>query len=372
MARALLALVLAVGRLLAAALLLAGALSTAAPLAAQAHASQPLHGRQSAHDRQQTQDAAARRAAAPTGSGAISTGPSPAVVALIDECIARLDSALDVGYPRIAARCPELTPALNDSPWAAWLPADWKGPDNRLSAGSLAELSTLIARESAFSTMRRLPPRTTRIAEVYAGIARSEGGSVGWWRRFKDWLRGVFSAPPRAGESWLRRLLSEVDLSTRTSELIAWGAFALVVALAAAVVISELRAAGLLAAGAASVRTQARPPNSRTAPTLEAIAHAAAEEQPALLLELIAATLTEQQRLPMSRALTVRELGWRAQLPQESSRSQLLELIGVCERVRFSGQAVGSAMLDFALRGGRRLLETLDGPPPRQRAMEVH
>ena len=45
----------------------------------------------------------------------------------LDACIGRLDQQLDVGYERIAARCPELAPALAQSPWAPWLP----GPRRR-------------------------------------------------------------------------------------------------------------------------------------------------------------------------------------------------------------------------------------------------
>ena len=42
----------------------------------------------------------------------------------IDDCVARLDTELDVGYARIAARCPDLTAALAESSFAPWLPAD--------------------------------------------------------------------------------------------------------------------------------------------------------------------------------------------------------------------------------------------------------
>ena len=285
------------------------------------------------------------------------------LLGLIDDCAARLDSALDVGYARIAARCPELTPALIQSPWAGWLPADWKQPDNQLSSAGLEELRTLIARESARDAARRPAPRTMRIGAVLAAVARSDDGTAGWWQRFKGWLRRIFAPQPRAGSEWLRRLLAELNLSQQATESIGWGAFALVMALALAIVISELKAAGLLdrrAAGAADAAPQSR---VRGAGSLKAIERAAPEEQPALLLELIASTLIEQQRLPPARALTARELGRRADLPQECGRGQLAELVAVCERVRFSDEAVGSVILTSAMRSGRRLLATLDGSP---------
>jgi len=50
--------------------------------------------------------------------------PARDALQAIDDCVPRLDSELDVGYARVAARCPELTPALGESSFAAWRPAD--------------------------------------------------------------------------------------------------------------------------------------------------------------------------------------------------------------------------------------------------------
>src|ERR1700754_1566915 len=67
----------------------------------------------------------------------------------IDACVARLDPQLDIGYDRIAARCPDLMRQLETGAWAPWLPRGWKEPGNDLSAGSLKEFRELVARESA-------------------------------------------------------------------------------------------------------------------------------------------------------------------------------------------------------------------------------
>jgi hypothetical protein len=202
-----------------------------------------------------------------------------------------------------------------------------------------------------------------RVGAVLAAVARSDDVGTGWWQRFKDLLRRIFTPQSRARNDWTRRLLAELNLSRGATELIAWGGFALVVALALAIVIGELRVAGLLGGGASRMRGRAPPSGARAAGSLEAIGRAAPEEQPALLLELIATRLIEQQRLPPARALTGRELGRRARLPQESGRGLLAELVAVCERVRFSGEHVGSAMLASAMHSGRRLLATLDPAP---------
>jgi hypothetical protein len=302
-------------------------------------------------------------APAPAPMASTAFAPAHDVLAVIDECAARLDSTLDVGYGRIAERCPGLAPTLSKSPWAAWLPIDWKQPDNQLSSAGLGMLRTLIARESVRHAQRRSTPRTTGVGAVLAAVSRSDDVSAGWWQRFKDLLRRIFTPQPRAGNDWVRRLLAEVNLSGKAIELIGWSGLALVVALALAIVVGELRIAGFLGGGASRVRRRVPPSGARAAGSLGEIERAAPEEQPALLLELIATRLIEQQRLPPARALTARELSRRARLPQESGRGQLAELVAVSEQVRFSGEHVGGAILASAIRSGRLLLVTLDPMP---------
>lgn len=285
----------------------------------------------------------------------------------IDECVARLDSELDVGYARIAARCPELTATLGASAFAPWLPADWKRPDNELSAAGLSELRAQLAREGTPRAEERSAPRTERVRPVLATLARSEQDTGrSWWRRLKDWLRGLITtAPPEGEQGWLRRWWQELKLSTSTAELLSWTALAAVVALAAGIIINELRIAGLLRGGPERLRPRPadRPASNATA-LLADIGRAAPEEQPALLLELIAARLADQQRLPPARALTARELARAARLPAESARAPLAELVAVCERVRFSAERVTAASLTAAVRSGSLLLAMLESAPP--------
>ena len=287
-----------------------------------------------------------------------------AALEAIDDCVARLDTELDVGYARIAARCPDLTAALGASSFAPWLPADWKRPDNQLSAAGLSELRAQLVRESGGGDNRRPAPRSERVASVLASVTHGDAASIGWWQRFKDWLRRILTTRAQTDSGWLRRWLAGIELSRSATRLITWASFAIVVALAAGIVTNELRIAGVLRGRRA--RSQARSADvSRggSAAALEEIERAAPEQQPALLLELIAARLAALRRLPPARALTARELERQARLPEESGRARLAELVTVCERVRFSGAAVSSASLTAAVRGGRALLAALATAP---------
>jgi len=295
-----------------------------------------------------------------------------AALEAIDDCLARLDTELDVGYARIAARCPDLTAALGASSFAPWLPADWKRPDNQLSAAGLSELRAQLVRESGGGDNRRPAPRSERVASVLASVTHGDAASIGWWQRFKDWLRRILTTRAPTDSGWLRRWLAGIELSRSATRLITWASFAIVVALAAGIVTNELRIAGVLRGRRA--RSQARSADvSRggSAAALEEIERAAPEQQPALLLELITARLAALRRLPPARALTARELERQARLPEESGRARLAELVTVCERVRFSGAAVSSASLTAAVRGGRALLAALATAPLAAHAPEV-
>ena len=283
----------------------------------------------------------------------------------IDTCLAQLERGLDVGYRRISARCPDLATTLSASPWAASLPRNWNKPDNRLSAAGLEELRTLIARESA----RSAPApelHVTRVAGVLAALSAPQQERRGWWTRFKDWLRELLARRPEQSEAgWLRQWLGELKLSDALIDAVSLGALALVMLLAGAIIVNELRIAGLLKARHGARPESAQAASSEEALTLRDIDRAAPSQRPRLLLELIAARLGRQERLPPARSLTVHELTRAARLPQETDRARLHELAAASESVRFAAREVGPEALASALACGRELLASLDAPPAR-------
>jgi len=283
----------------------------------------------------------------------------PDALAVLADCAAHLDPGADVGYERIVARCPDLPQALEQSPWAPWLPADWKRPGNHLNALGLSELHDILLREStATSGTRVLHPE--RVHAVLERVMRPEREPDGWWARFKRWLRELLVSRPSEDDSWWRRLLGDAPIDRAMLRLITVLAIALLVVLAAAVVANELRIAGVLKRRPSLTR---RPGTGSTAgggPELGELDGAAPSAQPALLLGLIAARLVAQDRLPPARAFTVHELTQRARLAGEAERVRLAELAAVSERVRYGAGEVGAPGLAAALRAGRELLAALD------------
>jgi len=175
------------------------------------------------------------------------TAAAQDALSTIDSCTARLNTDIDIGYERIAARCPELVRRLDDSGWSAWLPRDWKRPGNDLSAGSLRELRILVARELATQATARTP-RVEQLRGVLAGLDYRGHDGSGWWARTKAWLRDVFERREETvADGWLTRLVAQIGLSQALIELVSYAAVALVVLLAGLVVLNELRSSGVFA-----------------------------------------------------------------------------------------------------------------------------
>jgi hypothetical protein len=282
-------------------------------------------------------------------------------VAAIDACLSQMDAGLDVGYQRIAARCPDLTPSLLASPWGSWLPRDWSQPHNQLTAAGLIELRALLLRESA-RTAPRGELRTATVSGVLQALRFAEQPRTGW-ERFKSWLRELFARPQAAEDNWLQRLLVRLNLPPTLARWIIRVALAVVTILGLGIVVNELRLAGWLPPwrGGGGARASIAGGSAVGEPGLEDLERASLSQQPHLLLELVAARLTQLSRLPPARALTVRELSTAARLEAAGDRARLHELAATCERVRFSDTEVAPAMLAHALVQGRELLASLGG-----------
>ena len=301
------------------------------------------------------------------GASQLRAAPQAAAVAQIpniDSCVSRLDPQLDIGYDRIAARCPELVRQLEGGAWAAWLPRGWKEARNDLSAGSLREFRELVNRESGAGGLSA-GPDVRRLRTILTALAgsRSETG----WSRFKSWLRSVLERREQpTDESWLARMVSHVGVPQSVIRLVTYAALTAVVLLACIIIVNEARTAGLLGKRRGSAR------NRREIAAADATIMAWSDiersskpaERPRLLLELIVRRLSDRGLLPPAGALTVRELTRTARLPEAGDRSRLTALALAAERVRYSAREFESAGLDESISQGRELLDRLDASAP--------
>jgi hypothetical protein len=281
----------------------------------------------------------------------------------IDACTKRLDPAVDIGYDRIAARCPDLARALEQSGFEQWLPEGWKEARNNLSAGSLIELSSVVERELATRATSRTPNVET-LDQVLAGLGNQREAGAGVWSKFRRWVRNLMNeSDVNANEGWFDRMASRVGVSDAVVEVITYLSIGVLVVLALVVVLNELKAAGLIARWGKSddVDEAARgEAPARPLPTFGEIERAPLIERPRLLLELISAKLTALRRLPPAGAFTARELARSANLADPQDRERLTHVALVAERARYSAHGVPEDALESAYTQGQQLLKSVD------------
>lgn len=282
--------------------------------------------------------------------------------AAIDACTKRLDPAQDIGYDRVAARCPDLARVLERSEFEEWLPQGWNEARNNLSSGSLTELGALIERELSIQASSRTP-RVERLNEVLAGLGAQREEGTGAWARFKRWLRNLLERPEgMGGEGWFGRMVSRAGISDAIVELITYVALGAMVLLALVVVANELKAAGLLGRRNRDALAGKKPDDesSPRLPTFSEIEQAPLVERPRMLLQLIAGRLTALRRLPPASAFTVRELTRSADLGDEEDRKRLATVALAAERARYAADGVPAAALESAFAQGRELLQNIE------------
>jgi hypothetical protein len=330
---------------------LASLLFAAAVLSASALAQQPKPIEPQAQLASRT---ASARASADTAT--------QAAIKAIDACLPRLDPQIDIGYERIAARCPDLPRRLRQSTLGAWLPRSWQDPGNNLSAGSLAELRVLAVRELNADSAGTAPS-VERLRALLTEIGHAARERPTLWSRFKMWLRRVMAnreAQPDAG--WFTRAIGRVGLPQTVIELVTYAALAAVIGLAALILVNELRAAAGVWRG--RVRLKPRKPSDdvpqSASLTRESLEGAPPAEKVRVLFELITAWLMRTKLLPPARSLTHRELTRAAKLENAEDRRRLQELARLAESVRYRPGAASTQELHNAFDSGHVLLERLE------------
>jgi hypothetical protein len=283
----------------------------------------------------------------------------------VRQCIAHLDPTVDIGYDRIAARCPDLTRGLEQGTWSAWLPRGWKESGNDLSAGGLTELRELVRREDSATPQGRVPDvQQLRNSLATLGVG---AGSDGAWGRFKRWLRSILESRQQPEqEGWFSKMVSHAGFTQSVIDLIVYATLAVVVVLAAIIVGNELRSAGLLhRRGRVASLGKGTTGLHGESPEWGDVESAPLRERPRLLLGLVTRRLSERGFLPPPGGLTVRELTRLARLPESDDRGRLSELALSAEQVRYSDQVAPEETLRKPLARGKELLDRLDTSVPR-------
>jgi hypothetical protein len=270
----------------------------------------------------------------------------------VQRCVQRLRPLDDVGFARIAARCPDLASSLAASEFARWLPRGWDEPRNDLSAAGLLEMTQLLQQWPSLPQPAPVAtPAQLKAVSAELGMSGPQNNSL--WKRFRSWLRSLFErqtpdAPASQGfNDWLR----DHGFSDDLWSIVQWLALSVLGVLVGRILWVELRAGRQRRR-----RQQARLQDGPVAPgglvSLSEIGAAPLHRQPGLLLALLCELLLRARLLPRSTALTAREVALTAPLPEERDRAQLAELAAAAEPARYAAQTPPESVLRRAVAAG--------------------
>jgi hypothetical protein len=289
----------------------------------------------------------------------------------VDDCLARIEQRIadtddadagagDVSGPaRLGDVCPELAAAIGEGAWGAAL-IDVSAED--LTGNAFGELARLVAGYERPAEQAGQPLSAESLDAVLAALnLREPDAQPGLWERLRKWLGEQFGAQDGPRGKWIEDWLGKMSLPERFVRylLIALGT-ALVIT-TVAVVMNELRIAGVLAGGALRKYSPlaARGADDVPARDFGALARAPLARRPALLLLLVLDRLRERARLPLRDSLTHRELVAAAGSLSADQSDALRTVAGAAERATFGGWQPAEHEVDAVVARGRTLVASL-------------
>lgn len=190
---------------------------------------------------------------------------------------------------------------------------------------------------------------------------------LSWWQRFKDWLAQKLRGSDETDYRWLTEFLKSLDPPEWLADLILRASVAVILLLALAVVVNELRAADLASWLQRRSRTQRanRVPAATGAARLtwKDVTNLPPGQQPAALLRLVLQALIERGLLPDDQSLTNREmlalLGAAARTPA----APFAELAAAADAVLFGNRVMVAAQLAPLQQAAQAIVGTAGAGP---------
>jgi hypothetical protein len=276
---------------------------------------------------------------------------------LIDDCSGSA-SEDTFGLTDLESECPGLTRALEESGYLALLSSAVRDELD------VYDLSDLLQVDDWYEEQAARDVEVDALAPILASLrAQEPERRLTWFERFKRWLRSLLERRQNDPDNWLSRWLDEVDVSAAVARTILVTAIVLIMVLALAVVINELRVAGLLrkprdvhepgvgASGAAALGPD-------HASDLDALP---ADRKAPMLLRMLVATLVRSGRLRTERSLTYRELCTRAKFDDTQQRECFRRVAALAERTVYGSAEVRAEEVEPVVAAARALDAQLRG-----------
>jgi hypothetical protein len=268
----------------------------------------------------------------------------------LDQCLSALNAGAEPvpPYRRLILEevCPGLAQAVAELPAAGSLsqPLDQQTTPNQLHdlralLGSYRSPPASVERFD-FAALPELLARTLQVEPT---------PPVSWWQRFKDWLAQKLRGSGESDYRWLTEFLKSLDPPEWLADLILRASVAVILLLALAIVVNELRAASLtswLQRRSRTQRTSRVPaPIGAARLTWKDVTNLPPGQQPAALLRLVLQELIERGLLPDDKSLTNSEMLARLGAAARAHAAPFAELATAADAVLFGSRAVVAAQL---------------------------
>ncbi len=268
-------------------------------------------------------------------------------------------AAADPGPQRLGGVCPELAAALDEGAWGA-----------SLVDANAGELGTDAFEELVRVAASYEQPQPTRdgisassLDEVLAALElREPEVQASLWERMQKWLDERFGARDDRAGRWIEDWLGNLSIPERLVRYVLLVLGVVLVVATAAVVVNELRIAGVLAGGALRKYTPhaARGAQDETkARDFDDIARAPLARRPALLLLLLVERLRSRATASLRDSLTHRELVAAAGDLSADQSESLRAVANAAERATFGGWRPEERDVDELIARSRRLAASL-------------
>ncbi len=281
----------------------------------------------------------------------------------LDRCLNALDTGAEPlpPYRRLIVEevCPGLAQAVSELPAAESLsqPLDLQTTPNQLRdlralLGSIRSPPAGLERFD-FAALPELLARTLQVEPK---------PPVSWWQRLKDWLAQKLRGSGEPDYRWLTEFLKSLDPPEWLADLILRASVAVILLLALAIVVNELRAANLSSWLQRRSRTQraSRVPATAGASRLawKDVTNLPPGQQPAALLRLVLQELIERGLLPDDQSLTNREMLAQLGAAARTHATSFAELAAAADAVLFGNREVVAAQLAPLHQAARAIVGT--------------
>jgi hypothetical protein len=311
--------------------------------------------------------AAASASAQPLPSGAHDCLARIEQARVSDATAAAEPKAAPAAVPVLRDLCPEFAVALGES---AWNDAFVGVYADELRANAFVELTKLLASYERAAANQR-GPRAAELDGVLAELTLDEPTATPTlWERIRIWVDEHFGGRNAVTPEWLSKWLEELSPSERVVRYLVIALGMLLAAATMAIVLNELRVAGVLAGGVLRKYSPLTAPDAEpcesAARNWDDIARATLARRPALLLAIVLDRLRQRGRAPRD-SLTHRELLRVGTGFDAEQSAAFAAIVAAAERVTFGDWRPVDGELDGVLARGRALLESFATDVPRKR-----